>query len=448
MLRKWIHGRRYQGASSFQIIALTFLVLILLGTALLMLPIATANHQGASFHAALFTSTSAACVTGLIVHNTATYWSVFGKLVIITLIQIGGLGVITIIVGTAIFRHERIGLRERSLMQQALSAPKIGGIVRSTKFILLTTGIIELLGALFSLPVFVPQFGWGRGILYALFHSISAFCNAGFDLFGAPHPYSSMVAYADNAQLNIVTMLLILIGGIGFTTWIDVQNYKWHLRRYSLQSKIVLTATVILVALPTIYFFFGEFTAFPFKKGLLASLFQSVSPRTAGFNTVNLAKMSDDGKVVTIILMMIGGGTGSTAGGIKMTTIAVLLVTCVAVLLRQRDATIFGRRIGQQTLFNAAAVFTLYQVLCLLAALVISHVEHFSFLTSLFECSSAIATVGLTLGVTPRLHLLSQAILILLMFIGRVGSLTVVFAVSRARTVTGARLPEEQVNVG
>jgi trk system potassium uptake protein TrkH len=257
-----------------------------------------------------------------------------------------------------------------------------------------------------------------------------------------------MVAYVNNARLNIITMLLILIGGIGFTTWIDVQNHKWHLRRYSLQSKIVLTATIILVVLPTIYFFFCEFTAFPFKKRLLASLFQSVSPRTAGFNTVNLAKMSDDSKVITIILMMIGGGTGSTAGGIKMTTVSVLLVTCIAVLLRQRDATIFGRRIGQQTLFNAAAVFTLYQVLCLLAALVISHVEHLSFLTSLFECSSAIATVGLTLGVTPHLHLLSQAILILLMFIGRVGSLTVVFAVSRARTVTGARLPEEQVNVG
>lgn len=447
MLRKYFR-RPLQGPSPFLVIALTFCGLILVGTGLLMLPVATQNGDGASLKNALFTATSAACVTGLVVHNTATYWSLFGQVVILLLIQSGGLGVITIIMGVRIFRRERIGLRERSLMQEALSAPRIGGIVRSTKFILWTTLLIEGCGALLMLPVFVPQFGWEKGVGYSIFHSISAFCNAGFDLLGTNHPYNSMVAYVGNAQLNIIVMLLILSGGIGFVTWVDVHRYGWHFRRYSLQSKLVLTMTFILVVLPTIYFFTCEFNALPLKKRILAALFQTVSPRTAGFNTVSLAKLTDDGKVVTILLMLIGGGTGSTAGGIKLTTISVLLCTCLAVLTRRREATAFGRRISHQTIFNAAAVFTSYQILVVVAAMVISAIEHLSFLTSLFECSSAVATVGLTLGVTPSLHAVSQLILALLMFIGRVGSLTVVFAVERQHVGIRGRYPEESINVG
>ena len=275
-----------RGTSPFLIIAVAFGGLILLGTILLMLPVATRNGQGAPFADALFTATSAACVTGLVVHNTATYWSLFGQAVILVLIQVGGLGVVTVVVGVRALRRQRISLRERTIMQESLSASKIGGVIRSTRFIIVTTIGIELIGALLLLPVFVPRFGWEGGSGEAIFHAVSAFCNAGFDLLSTKQPYQSLMAYSTNVAMNLVIGLLILIGGIGFITWIDVRKHGWHIRRYRLQSKIVLVATVILLLVPMAYFFCCEFQNFPMKKRLLASFFQTVSPRTAGFNTV------------------------------------------------------------------------------------------------------------------------------------------------------------------
>ena len=437
-----------RGTSPFLIIAVAFGGLILLGTILLMLPVATRNGQGAPFADALFTATSAACVTGLVVHNTATYWSLFGQAVILVLIQVGGLGVVTVVVGVRALRRQRISLRERTIMQESLSASKIGGVIRSTRFIIVTTIGIELIGALLLLPVFVPRFGWEGGSGEAIFHAVSAFCPAGFDLLSTKQPYQSLMAYSTNVAMNLVIGLLILIGGIGFITWIDVRKHGWHIRRYRLQSKIVLVATVILLLVPMAYFFCCEFQNFPMKKRLLASFFQTVSPRTAGFNTVPLTQLSDNGQFMTILLMFIGGGTGSMAGGIKMTTAGVLFCACLAVIFRRREVTAFGRRIAPRTIFRAAAIFTLYLSLLIVAAMVMSGVEHLALLTSLFECASALDTVGLTLGVTPLLHLSSRLLLILLMFIGRVGSLTVVFAVGSHSTKFQARYPEEPVNVG
>lgn len=437
-----------RGVSPFLVISITFGGLIIIGTLLLMLPMATKNGQGASLADALFTATSAACVTGLVVHNTATYWTLFGRLVILALIQIGGLGVVTVVIGIRAFRRQQIGLRERTLMQESLSASRIGGVIRSTQFIILVAGMVELCGTLLLLPVFVPQFGWWRGLGEAVFHAISAFCNAGFDLLSTNRPYQSLMAYAGNVQLNLVIMLLILIGGIGFITWIDIRNHGWHVRRYSLQSKLVLTASAVLIVVPTIYFFSCEFTSLPFKQRLLAALFQTVSPRTAGFNTVPLNHLTDNGKMMTIILMLAGGGTGSTAGGVKLTTVSVLFSACLAVILRQREVTAYGRRIAPSTVFRAAAIFSLYLFLLNGAAMVISGLEHLPLLTTLFECASALNTVGLTLGVTPALHLSSRMILVALMFIGRVGSLTVVFAVGSHTQKFHAHYPAETVNVG
>lgn len=413
-----------------------------------MLPIATKNGHGASFTDALFTATSAACVTGLIVHNTATYWTLFGQLVILLLVQVGGLGVVTIVIGIRAFRRQQIGLRERTLMQESLSASKIGGVIRSTQFILLVAAAVELCGAILLLPVFVPQFGWLKGCGEALFHAISAFCNAGFDLLSTRQPYHSLMSYVGNIQLNLVVCALILIGGIGFITWLDVKKYGWHLRRYSLQSKLVLTVSLFLIILPMVYFFWGEFSHLPLKQRLLASLMQTVSPRTAGFNTVPLNQLTDNGKLITIILMMVGGGTGSTAGGVKMTTVGVLFCSCLAVLLRRQEPSAFGRRIASRTVLRAVTILILYLTLALTGAMLISAWEHYSVLTCLFECASALNTVGLTLGITPLLHLGSRFILIILMFIGRVGSLTVVFAVGSEPAKFIARYPEETINVG
>lgn len=434
--------------TSFQIIILGFLALILAGTLLLMLPVSSAGGHSTPFADALFTATSATCVTGLVVKNTATYWSLFGKCVILFLIQIGGLGIVTVSMAFALLGRKRIGLMQRSVMQESVSAFYVGGIVRFTSLILRTVFFVEMLGALLMLPVFCPKFGWLKGLFYAVFHSVSAFCNAGFDLLSRPHPYASLTGYAGNVPLNLVITALILIGGIGFRTWEDVHEHGRNIAHYSLQSKLVLATTAVLIVVPFIYFFTMEFSGLSLKKRILASLFTTVSPRTAGFNTVDLSRLSDDGVVLNIILMLIGGGTGSTAGGMKMTTVAVLAISAHAILHRKKDATAFGRRIGAGVIFDAAAIFSLYFGTCILSAMVISAIENLPFLECMFETASAVATVGLTLGITPHLCAVSHGILIALMFMGRVGGMTLVFATVARRQVIEPLQPEEKVQVG
>ena len=290
--------------TSFQIIILGFLSVILIGSLLLMLPIATRSGNGASFSDALFTATSAVCVTGLIIHDTATYWSVFGQSIILLLIQIGGMGIVTIAVSIAAVSGRKIGLMQRSTMQEAIAAPNVGGIVRRTKFILKTAISVELIGAAVLAPVFCRDFGFFKGIWYALFHSISAFCNAGFDLIGAKKPFSSLTSYSVQPVVNITIMALIIIGGIGFLTWEDIKNNKWHFKKYRMQSKVILTVTGALILLPAIYFYFFEFSQMPFAERVWTSLFQSVTPRTAGFNTADLTLMSEVGQMLMIMLML------------------------------------------------------------------------------------------------------------------------------------------------
>lgn len=434
--------------SSSQIIILGFAAVILIGSLLLTLPIATQDGNGAMFTDALFTATSAVCVTGLIVKDTATYWSTFGHAVIITLIQIGGMGVVTVAIAVSTLSGKQISLKQRSTMQEAISAHKVGGIVRLTGFIIKMAIFFELLGALIMAPTFCKEFGLLKGIWYALFHSISAFCNAGFDLMGVKTPYSSLTYFVENPVINVTVMALIVIGGIGFLTWDDMKTNKHHIRKYRMQSKVILMTTALLILLPALYFFFFEFGNRPMGERMISSLFQSVTPRTAGFNTVDLTQLSETGTALTILLMLIGGSPGSTAGGMKTTTIAVMLSTAISVFRHREYTHFFGRRVSDDTVRNAATIFMMYLVLFLAGGFMISRIEELPLLICLYETASAIGTVGLTLGITPGLGIVSQLILILLMYIGRVGALTLIFSALSGNQGNTARLPQEKLTVG
>ena len=440
--------RRKRRLSSFQIITLGFAGVILLGALLLMLPISTTGENVTPFNETLFTATSAVCVTGLVVQDTGSYWSTFGQAVILALIQIGGLGVVTVAASFALLSGRKISLMQRSTMQDAISAPKVGGIVRLTRFILRGTFLIELLGALAVLPVFCRDYGW-RGVWMAVFHSISAFCNAGFDILGTEsNRYPSLTGYADSPVINITIMLLIVIGGIGFLTWDDIFENKWRFHRYRMQSKVILVTTGLLIFLPAVFFFFSDFSALPSGNRLLASFFQSVTPRTAGFNTVNLSAMSGASQGVMILLMLIGGSPGSTAGGMKTTTLAVLIANATATFRQRDSAQFFGRRVDCGSVKTAATILTMYLVLFFGGAVFISAYENLPLSACLYETASAVGTVGLTLGITPQLRIPSQMVLILLMYLGRVGGLTLIYAALSSKKVGNARLPQEKITIG
>lgn len=434
--------------SSSQVIILGFAAVILLGSLLLMLPVSTRDGQGASFLDAVFTATSAACVTGLVVQDTALYWSTFGQAVILLLIQIGGMGVVTFAVLVSLAAGQKISLWQRGAMQDAISAPKIGGIVSLTGFVITTTAVFELLGAAALAPVFCREFGMLQGLWYSLFHSVSAFCNAGFDLMGVRAPFSSLTGFAAQPVVNLVIMVLIVVGGISFITWEDVKTNRLQVRRYRMQSKVILAATVLLIALPALYFFWVEFAALPLGERFWGALFQSVTARTAGFNTLDFGLMSEGGVAVMIILMLVGGAPGSTAGGMKVTTLAVMLSTAASVFRHRSDTHFFGRRIEEETVRSAMAILTLYLTLFLSGGLLISQVEGLPLLTCLFESASAVGTAGLTLGITTSLGWLSRMVLIVLMYVGRVGALTLVFAALSDGKRSLARLPRERLMVG
>ena len=434
--------------TSFQIIIWGFIAVILIGALLLMLPVSSKAGIITPFNEALFTSTSAVCVTGLVVQDTATYWSWFGQGIILVLIQIGGLGVITIAVLFALLSGRRISLMQRSVMQEAISAPKVGGIVRLTGFVLKGTFLVEFTAAFIMMPVFVKDFG-AKGIWMAIFHSISAFCNAGFDLMGTENvKYASLTSYISHPLINITIMLLIIIGGIGFLTWEDILKNKYRIKSYRMQTKVILTTSLLLILFPAFFFFFRDFADMPMQERIFSSLFQAVTPRTAGFNTADLTMMTEDGLGIVIALMLVGGSPGSTAGGMKTTTLAVLIANTLACFRRNEDAQMFGRRIENSTIKNAATIFMMYIVLFFGGAIVISAVEDLSFSTCLFETASAIGTVGLTLGITPRLGVISQIILMILMFLGRVGGLTLIYAALSGNGKKISKLPQEKMMVG
>lgn len=440
--------RGHRHISTAQVIILGFLAVILLGALLLTLPFATQGKPGASFLDALFTSTSALCVTGLVVKDTATYWSTFGQSIILLLIQIGGMGVVTVALALFLLSGKRINLKERQTMQASISAPKVGGILRFTLFIVKSMAILETLGAAVMAPVFIRDFGFGKGLFYAFFHSISAFCNAGFDLMGAKDPGSSLCLYEGNVVINLCIMSLIVVGGIGFLTWDDLCEHRLHAHRWQMQTKVILTTTLILIVAPALLFFFRDFAGEPLKMRFLKSFFQSVTTRTAGFNTVDLGSMSQVSQLVMILLMLIGGSPGSTAGGMKNTTLAVVLFTSISVFRRHEYTHFYGRRLSSETLRTASTIFFMYISLSLTGGLLLAAIDGVDLLPALFEASSALGTVGLSLGITAKLGAISKLILVFLMYIGRVGGLTLIFATLMEKSSPGAKFPEERLTVG
>ncbi|ETP72841.1 Trk-type K+ transport system, membrane component [Lachnospiraceae bacterium JC7] len=434
--------------TSFQIIIIGFLSVIVAGALLLTLPVSSASGHWTSVEEALFTSTSAVCVTGLVVRDTASYWSAFGQFIIMLLIQIGGLGIISVTAFIATVAGRKISLLQRSMLQDSISAHHIGGIVKMTSFIFKVSFLTEAAGALMMLPSFCSRFGT-KGIWMAIFHSVSAFCNAGFDLMGNKSgAFSSLTALSDDISIILPISLLIVVGGIGFLTWEDLAVHKLDFKHYRMQSKVILTTTFMLITIPTAIFFFYDFSMLPLKQRLCLSLFQAITPRTAGFNTFDLSLMSSASRALIVVLMLIGGSPGSTAGGMKTTTLGVLCANFMAIVRRKKSPQLFDRRIEDSTVKSAATLMLMYIYLTLFGAFIISVFDNVPIETCIFETASAIGTVGLSLGLTPGLSMFSHMILILLMFFGRVGGLTLLFAAVNSTGMEVARCPIEKINVG
>ena len=448
--KKLIHARRH--VSQTQFIAYGFFCIIITGTLLLMLPFASRDGQSEPFLNCLFTATSASCVTGLVVADTWSQWSLFGQLVILTMIQIGSLGFITVGVFISIVLRRKIGLKERGLMMESVNTLQIGGVVRLAKKIIIGTCIFEGTGAVLLAIRFIPQFGFLRGLFYGIFHSISAFCNAGFDLMGGQTPYSSFVAYYDDWLVNLVIMSLIIIGGIGFIVWDDLSRNKLHFRKYMLQTKIVLVTTAILVFGGGLLFYLLErnhlLVGMNTSGKILTSLFSSVTARTAGFNTTDTAALTDGSKLLTIILMFIGGSPGSTAGGIKTTTLVVLLLCVHSNIKQTYGINIFGRRLENDAVKRAGTILTINLLLAVTASLAIMAIQPLGFSDILFETFSAIGTVGMTTGITRALHPVSRCIIILLMYCGRIGSLSFALAFVQSKRKPHVQQPAEAINIG
>lgn len=433
-------------------IAIGFFIIIIVGTFLLTLPISGRRGEWTNPVDALFTATSATCVTGLAVFDTYQYWSVFGQIVIITLIQIGGLGFITFGVGFSIFFKQRIGLARRNLIQESVSALKLAGVVKLVRKIIIGTAIFEGIGAVVLAIRFIPKMGFVVGIYNAVFHSISAFCNAGFDLMGRYEEYSSLTAYSGDIVINITIMLLIIIGGLGFIVWDDIWHNRLKFRKYSLHSKIVIISTTVLVFGGAILF--GIFEHNNTMAGMnpvetvLASLFASVTTRTAGFNTIDLGAMTQSSKLLTDVLMFIGGSPGSTAGGIKTTSIVVMICYIGANLNGIQGVNILGRRISEEDVKKASVVMGINMGIAVVALIAITAVQPFNMDDLLLEVFSAIGTVGLSTGLTRQLTTFSKLVIIFLMYCGRIGSTTFATSFIGNKRRAPVQYPVEHINVG
>ncbi len=438
--------------SHIQFIAAGFLIMVAVGTLLLALPFATRSGESAGFVSAFFTAVSSSCVTGLILHDTVTYWSLFGQLVIITLIQLGGLGFMTIALFTVQLFTKHTGLRERALLAESINTESLGGMRRLVRIIIIGTAVCELGGALLLSIRFIPLFGWLRGIYYSLFHSISAFCNAGFDLLGRySGEYSSFTAFRGDILINTTLILLIVIGGIGFLVWEDIITHRHHFRRYRLHTKIVLLATVVLIFGGALVLWIfesgGSFKDMSPKDQILSSLFGSATARTAGFNTTDTAALSDSGKLFTSLLMFTGGSSGSTAGGVKTTTVAVILIY-LASTVRGRQPNCFKRRLDDAALKKAVTVISINLLLALVGTFIISASNGLPLQDSMFEAFSAMGTVGMTTGITRELNTFSAIFTAFLMFCGRVGSVSFALALFEKRSLPPVSYPTEQITVG
>lgn len=435
-----------------EIIVFGTLFLIIIGALLLSLPISSKGGTYTAFADSLFTAASAFCVTGLVIYDTFTHWSIFGQLVILTLIQVGGLGFMTVITLFSMFLRRKIGLKERRLLMESANTLKIGGIVFLVKKILIRTFIFESVGTILLTLRFIPHMGLKEGLYNGIFHSISAFCNAGFDLMGKYGQFSSLTTFVDDPVVNLTIMSLIVIGGLGFVVWDDIAENLLNFNKYHLHTKIVLVTTATLILGGAFIFFIIEtnqsMAGFSIKERILASIFQSVTPRTAGFNTINLSHLSEGGGLLTIVLMIIGGSPGSTAGGIKTTTFMTLFISAWASAKQSSDVTIFKRRLETDSLKKASAITAIYLTVSFVSIMLISSVQDFSLKEIMFEVFSAIGTVGLTMGITPNLNTFSKVLITLLMYCGKVGVLSIAAVIAEKKEPSPLCRPVEKIIIG
>ena len=428
----------------------------------MMLPCSSRTGEFTPFITALFTATSATCVTGLILVDTYTHWSFFGQLVLLLLIQIGGLGFITIGTAVSLVLRRKIGLKERGWIKESFNVLDIGGVVRLIKRVLKGTVLFEGIGALLLFTRFYPEMGFFNGLYYSIFHSISAFCNAGFDIMGKYKPYSSFTAYYDDPIVSFTLSALILIGGIGFIVWRDIIDHKWHFKKYALQTKLVLSFSAVLVFGGALLFYLLErnnLYADMSTTGIICSSFFSViTPRTAGFNTLDIGSLTEGGKLLTIILMFIGGGPGSCAGGIKIVTFRLLVGYVVAQVRGDRQIVFHKRGVPPENLTRALTLFLLYTLSIFFSVFLLTITENgilhrvegqsMAFVNLLFEGVSAQGTVGLSVNLTPQLTSEGKCILIFNMFAGRVGLLSLLLALRSLQPKKAYAYAESQLPVG
>jgi len=444
--------------STTQTIMLSFLLAILAGSILLALPGSSASGQAVPYIDALFTAASSICVTGLVTVPTFSTWSLFGQIIILFLIQIGGLGVVTIMSGLMIHLHRRIGIKDRMLIQDAFNLNTLSGMVKFINKVLLGTFIVEGVGALLYMTVFIPEFG-AKGVWISVFNAVSAFCNAGMDIISE----SSLYAYVHNPLINIVTMLLIVLGGIGYIVWWDVvkalKNFRQQklkcFSRLTLHSKIALSMTGILILSGAAAFFLFEFHnpltigGFTLFDKLQASLFQSVTTRTAGFATIPQENLTNASALVSLLLMFIGGSPVGTAGGIKTVTLTVLIVSAFSTMQNKAEAEIFHRTLSKQAVSKAVAVVSMAFIILCASTLLLSAVTDADALDVAYETVSAAATVGLTRNLTSGLNLWGKIIIIITMYLGRVGPISLMIALNTKREVKNIiKNPTEEISVG
>ncbi|APM39726.1 TrkH family potassium uptake protein [Clostridium kluyveri] len=439
--------------NEIQILILGFLLIIIVGAILLWLPLSSENHTYTNFIDSLFVATSATCVTGLITVDTGTHWNYFGKTVILALIQIGGLGFMAFSTLIALILGRKITLKERLLIHESLNSFNIQGLVKMSKYILLFTFLVEAVGAVILSSQFVPQFGVYRGLFYSIFHSVSAFCNAGIDLIGEGR---SLMPYYNNFTIIFTISVLIIIGGLGFYVWQEIYNLSFkYTKRLSLNSKVCITMAVVLLASGTILFFLFEFNNpatmkhMTSRDKLLSSFFASVSVRTAGFNSISISDMSESSKFLTIVFMFIGGAPGSTAGGIKTTTAALIIMTAVSVIKGRQETEIYKRTIKKDLVYKAIVIFIVYIILIFISALILGVTEKDESLeTIIFECISAIGTSGLSFGTTPDLSIIGKIVIIISMFFGRLGGLTIILSMINRKIPKSIKYPEDKILIG
>lgn len=442
--------KRYK-LNGIQIIILGIIAINIIGAIILTLPVSSKSGEGTNFLDALFTSASAVCVNGLVINDTGTYWSTFGQIVLIILSEIGGLGIMSFTIFIAILLGKKITLKDRLTLQSSMNTFSIQGLVKMIKYIMYVAFSVQFFGILLLSTQFVPEFGIKKGMFYSLFHSVSAFCNVGMDLFG---DFKSLTEYYNNPIIIITISILVIIGGLGFTVLIELYNYK-EIKNISVHTKMVLFISTILIILGALFIFILEYNN-PKTLGdmsilnkILNSIFASITPRTAGFNTISTEGMTKAGKIVTIMLMFIGGSPGSTAGGLKTSTFGIIIFTIISVIRGRDDTEAFGRRFSKEVVYKSFSLLIIGIMLVIAATMLLSITEYDeTFISILYEATSAIGTAGLSTGVTQRLSGIGKVIIIIMMYIGRIGPFTLAFALTNNKKKTGIRYPEGRILIG